>query len=132
MERVLETHDRRTLGVGARNLHRVLDRFSAGVYQERLLGEVTWRDAIHGFGQRDVVLVWRDLHAGVQETINLLVDRRSHGGVTMSHIEAPNAAGKIDEGVAIDIFQQRAFCLGDVNWRSVRKATGNGLLAPLV
>ena len=132
MEGVFETHDRRTLGVGARDLHRVLDGLGAGVQEKRLLGEIAGREPVHGFGQRDVVLVRRDLRAGVQEAINLLVNCGGHRGIAMSHIEAPDASGEIDEGVAIDVFQQRAFRPGDIDRRGVREAARNGLLAPLV
>ena len=49
----------------------------------------------------------------------------------MSHIEAPDASGKIDEDVAIDVFQQRAFGPGDIDRRGVREAARNGLFPPL-
>jgi hypothetical protein len=48
----------------------------------------------------------------------------------MSHIEAPNASGEVDEGVAIDVFDQRAFRPGDIDWRGVRESARNGLLPP--
>ena len=75
---VFEANDRRAPGVGARDLYRVLDSLDAGVQEQGLLGEVAGREPVHGFGKRDVVLVGRDLRAGVQEAIDLLVNRGGH------------------------------------------------------
>ncbi len=68
----------------------------------------------------------------MEEAVHLLVNRADYGGMSMSHIEAADATGKIDERIAVDIFDECAFGLGDVDGRGVREAAGNGLRAAAV
>ena len=76
VECIFESDDAGTLGVSARNLHRILDRFGAAVHEHRLLRELTRSDFVHALGQADVAFVGRDLHAGVQEAIELVASLR--------------------------------------------------------
>jgi hypothetical protein len=66
----------------------------------------------------------------VQEAINLRVNCRRNGWIAMSHIEAPDAAGKIDEDVAVDIFEERAVAVRNVNRGCMVHAARNGLQSP--
>ncbi len=61
-------------GVGARNLHRIFHRFRAGVHEQRLLWKFAGSDFVHPLGKTYVVLVRRDLHAGVEKFIQLIAN----------------------------------------------------------
>ena len=65
VEGVFEAHDCGTLGVGARDLDGVFDGLSASVDQQSFLGKRAGRDGVQLLGERDVVLVRRDLGASV-------------------------------------------------------------------
>jgi len=39
----------------------------------------------------------------VEEAIYLLVNGRGYGGMAMSHIEATNTAGEVDEDIAVNV-----------------------------
>ena len=126
---IFKADDSRTLGVSARNLDCVLDGFRTGVQEKRLLGKLTGRDAVHGLGKRDIVLVRSNLGAGMEKAVHLPVNRRGDGGMPMSHIHAADAAGEIDQDVAVDIFDERAVGPRHVNRCCMREAARNGLFA---
>src|SRR5579872_324215 len=121
---IFERNDARPLRGCPRNLHRVLNRLGATVHKDGLLRELTGRHFVHALGQTHVTLVWRDLHAGVQEMVELIFYCVHHGFATMAHVEAADAAREIKIAVAIDVFQPCVLSLGDINWRAVRKAAG--------
>ena len=87
----------------AGQLDRVLDRLGAAVGEDRLLGEVAGRELVQHLGQADHRLVGRDQRAGVQELLRLRrhrVDDRGRGVADAGHADA---AGEVDEGVAVDV-----------------------------
>ena len=55
---VLEADHRRALGVGASDLHGILDRFGSRIQNQRLLRELARRQLIEPLGEFDVSLVW--------------------------------------------------------------------------
>ena len=126
VEGVFEGDDAGTLGVGARDLDRVLDGLGAAVHEDRLLRKLAGRDFVHALGEADVALVRRDLHAGVQEAVELIFHRVDDRFLAMADVEAADAAGEIEVAVAVDVFEPGVFGLGDVDRRAVRKAAGHG------
>ena len=128
VEGVFEANHSGTLGVSTGDLDHILDGFRAGIDEKGLLGEVAGADAVHTLGQGNVVFIRRDLSASVQEPVYLLMNRRGDGGMAMSRIEAANAAGEVDEDVAVNVFNQRALSLVDVDMGGVREATRHSLL----
>ena len=71
VEGVFKGDDPGAAGVGAGDLDCVLDRLGAGVHEQRLLGKFAGSNFIHALGQTDIIFVRRDLHAGVQEAVEL-------------------------------------------------------------
>jgi len=65
----------------------------------------------------------------VQKTIELPANRFNDGGRAMSSVKAANAAGEIDQPVAVDIFDNRAFSLRDKDRRGVISRLHNSLVA---
>jgi len=129
MKGVFEGDDRGALGVGADDLHGVFDGFSAAVHEKSLLRELAGSDLIHSLGEFDVAFVRRDLHAGVEELVELAADGFDHGLLAMAGVSAADAAGEIDVTVAVDVFKPRVFGFGNVDGRAVRQAAGHGLNA---
>ena len=124
---VLEGDDAGAPGVRARNLHRILHRFRAAIHKESFLGELSGRDLIHALGQTHVIFVGRHLDAGVKKTIGLGLHRGDHRLATMSHIQASDAAGKIQVAVAVHIFEPGIFRLRYIDRCDNRKAARNGV-----
>ena len=89
------------------------------------------RDFVHALGQADVALVGRDLHAGVQEAVELISHGVDDGFLAMADVEAADAAGEIEVAVAVNVFEPGVFGLGNVDGRAVRKAAGHGFGAAL-
>ena len=46
--------------------------------------------------------------------------------VAMSSIQAPNAASKIQEAIAVHVFEPRVLCAGNIHRRRMRKPARNG------
>ena len=131
VKRVFEGDDAGALGVGARNLDRVLDRLGAAVDEDGFLRELARSDFVHALGKPDVALVGRDLHAGVQEAIELVFHRFDDRFLAMPDVEAADASGEVEVAVAVDVFEPGVFRLGDIDGRAVRKAAGHGFRAAL-
>ena len=127
VECVFKGDDAGTLGVGARDLHGVLDRLCATIYEDRFLRELSGSHFIHAFREADVTLVRRDLHAGVEEFVDLVFYSFDDRFLAMADVEASDAAGEIEVAIAIDVFEPRVFGLGDVDRCAVRKSAGHGL-----
>ena len=108
VERALERDHSGALRIGAGELDRVLDRLGAGV-EERGLDRPGDRDERrqplrHG----DVRLVRDDREVGVAEALELLVRGGDDVGVAVADVQAADAAGEVDEDVAVDVGQAHA------------------------
>ena len=81
---------------------------------------------IHALRHPHVALVRGDLHAGVQESIQLSPHRVDHSFPTMADVEAADTPGKIQIAVAVDVFEPGVFRLGNIDGSAVRKPAGHG------
>ena len=108
MEAALERDHRRALRVRARELDRVLDRLRAGVEERRLRRPGDRRPLEQPLGELDVGLVRDDREVGVREALELLLRRGDDLRVRVADVQAADAAGEVDERVAVDVGEQRA------------------------
>ena len=131
MEGIFEGDNAGALGVRAGDLHRVLDGFGTSVHEQSLLRKVAGCELVQPLGEPDVRLIRRDLDAGVKEALGLLVDRIDDAGRAMADVDAADAAGEIDEAIAVDILQRRPFGLGNIDWRGVGQSARNSGIAAL-
>ncbi len=132
VERALERDHRRTLRVRARELDRVLDRFRAGVEERRLRGAGERRDREQPLGERDVHLVRDDREVGVEEARGLLLHGLDDVRMRVADVQAADAAGEVEERVAVDVGQRRApRALGDDDRQVHRERIGDDALLPL-
>ena len=131
VKRVLKADDRLPLRVRPRNLDRILDRFRARVHKQGFLRTPARRQRIQLLADRNVAFIGQHVKAGMQEAIKLATHRVNHRRSAMSGIEAADAAGKIDQAVAVNIFDDRSFSLGNKDGRSMISRPYNGRIPPL-
>ena len=122
VEAVFDAHHAGTSGGVARDLDRVLDRLGAAVHEERLLGERSRRQRREPLRQRDVTLVRRHREGGVGEAIRLPVQRVEHVRVGVADVHHPDATGKIEVHVAVDVGDADAVGGGGKHRRRMRDA----------
>src|SRR6266850_3204614 len=127
---VVETDDRRALGVSARDLDGVLHRLGAGRHQQRLFREIAGNQLVEPLRQSDVGLVGRHAEAGVNELLKLRPDALHYHGRAVPDVFTSDAPGKIDEAIAVHIFDYGAFSLGREHRCGVKYATRDGGLTP--
>jgi hypothetical protein len=106
VERVVERDHGGPSGRDARDLDRILDRFGAGVDQERLRRRLTGPRLVQQAANLDVGLVDPDHEALVKEAVDLFVDRRR--GETVTGVLAAEAAGEVDVLTAVDVPDPRS------------------------
>ena len=113
VEPALEGDHRRPARVAARELDGVLDGLGARV-EERGLGRAGERsERRQPLGVLDVDLVRDDREVGVEEARGLLLHRGDDARVGVADGEAADAAGEVDEAVAVDVGDDRAVALRD-------------------
>ena len=127
MEGALEDDDGGALRVRARELDRVLDRLGAGVEEGRLRRAGERRDRDQPLGERDVDLVRHDREVGVREVRELLLRGLDELRVRVPDVEAADAAGEVDERVAVDVGERRASPLLDDDRERDRERVGDHL-----
>ena len=103
VEGAVEADHGRAAGGQLRDLDRVLDRLGAGVEERGLLGAGDGRPFEQPLGQLDVGLVRHHREVGVQEAVDLGVQRGRHRLVGVPHVQAADAAGPVQEGVAVHV-----------------------------
>ena len=131
VERALEADHRGAAGVGARELDRVLDRLGAGVEERRLGRPAERREREQALGQRRVDLVRDDREVGVREALELLLRGLDDVRVGVADVQAADAAGEIDERVAVDVGQRGAAGLGGGDREGDRERRGDAGAEPL-
>ena len=131
MEAALEADHGRPARVAARELDRVLDRLGAGVEERRLGRAGERRDRVEPLGVLDVDLVRDDREVGVEEARGLLLHRRDDARMRVADVEAADAAGEVDERVAVDVGDGRAAALGDHDRQVEPERVGDHPLLPL-
>ena len=131
VEGALEDDDGGALRVRARELDRVLDRLRAGVEERRLRRAGERRDRDQALGERDVDLVRHDREVGVREARELLLRGLDELRVRVADVEAADAAGEVDERVAVDVGERRAAPLLDDDRDGDRERAGDHLVLAL-
>jgi hypothetical protein len=121
-----EAQDARALRVRPRDLDRVLHRLGARVREQRLLREVARRDLVEQLAQRDVRLVRRDERARVEQPPGLRVDRRDDLRRAVPGGRHADAAGEVDQRVAVDVVDQRALGAVDDDVGRAREPARDG------
>ena len=96
-----EADDAGAAGVVAGDLDRVLDRLGAGRGKDRLFREIPRHQRVQPFRQRDVILVWHDLMAGMGEAVQLGAHGLDDAGMAVAGIHDRDACGKVDIAVAV-------------------------------
>jgi hypothetical protein len=128
VEAALEGDHCGPLGVRARELDRVLDRLGARV-EERRPGRPRDRSKrAEALRQRDVDLVRDDGEVGVAEVRKLLLGGLDDPRVRVADVEAADAAGEVDERVAVDVGQGRPAALRGHDGQVDRQRLGDHLL----
>src|SRR5207344_712724 len=73
-----------------------------------LLGAGDRRPLDQPLGQLDVGLVRQDREIGVEEPVDLRVEGRRDARIPVAHVQAADATGPVEEGVAVDIGDRAA------------------------
>ena len=110
-----ETNDRWPPGVLARQLDGVLHGLGAAVGENRLLAEVSRSELVQELRKPDIRLVRRHQRAWMDALRSLLLNGPDHGSRRMPHGQHADAAGQIDERVAVGVENQTAIRAVDDN-----------------
>jgi hypothetical protein len=125
VEPALERDHGGAAGEGARELDRVLDRLGAGVEERRLRRGAKRRGLDESLGEGDVGLVGDDREVGVGELCKLLLRGFHDARMGVADVEAADAAGEVDERVAVDVGERRAAALRDHDRQEDRQRLGD-------
>ena len=131
MEGPLERDHAGPLRVRARELDRVLDRLGAGVEEGRLRRARERRDRDQPLGELDVDLVRHDREVRVREARELLLRGFDDSRVRVPDVQAADAAGEVDERIAVDVCDRRAAALRREDGMDERKRSGDHALLAL-
>ena len=121
----LEHDQRLPPGVGAGELDRRLDRLGAAAEQHALLRKVARCHGVEQFADGHVGFVGGDDRTDVDQPLRLLGDRRDHLGGRMTDGQGPDAARKIEQGVAVCVGHRRAAAGNHGELRQVGCAAGD-------
>ena len=110
---VVEHDDGRTPGVGAGDLHGVLDGLGPGGEQRGALLVVAGGQPVQRLGHADDAVVLGDHEAGVGEPRRLVGHGAGHLGGGGADAGDRDAGGQVDQPVAVDVDQQRALRVVD-------------------
>ena len=131
MEGAFERDHPGPLRVRARELDRVLDRLGAGVEEGRLRGAGERRHREQPLGELHVDLVRDDREVRVREARELLLRGLDDSRVRVPDVQAADAAGEVDERVAVDVGDRRAAALGCEDRMDERERSGDHALLAL-
>jgi hypothetical protein len=123
---VLEHGHAAAAGVLARDLHAVLDRFGSRVDQHGLLGEVARGVLGQELGDAHVLLVGRDGEERVDDLAELPPRRGHDVVVSVPDRRDADAGAEVEEGVVVDIHQDRPVRPGDEHRQGARDACAHG------
>ena len=129
MEPCVERDHGRAAGRDSCDLDRILDCLGARVEERgsRRAGERD--DPTEPLGELDVHGVRHDREVGVDELGRLLLDRLDDARVAVAHVADTDAAGEVDERVAVDVRDRRVQSLGSEHRQVHPEGLRNGALA---
>ena len=128
MEGALEDHDALTLLMGAGDVDGGLDCLGPGVHQDRLLREIARSELVEALGHLDERLVGRDDRAHVDQLGGLLLEGRHDPLRSVANRQDPDAAGQVDELIAVDIDHHGAMSRIDADRGQLGVALRSGRL----
>ena len=131
VEPALEADHGRPARVAARELDGVLDGLGARVEERGLDRAGERRERGEPLGVLDVDLVRDDREVGVEEARGLLLHRRDDARVGVADVEAADAAGEVDEAVAVDVGDGRAAAVRDHDREVEAERIGDDPLLPV-
>ncbi len=131
VKRIFKTNHRRPFRVSARNLDSVLHGFCAGIHKHGLLRKFSRRQRIQLFRNGNIALVRRHAEAHMEILLHLLANRVQHACVSVPNVQAADAARKIDEAVAIDVFNYRSFRFRREHRRCMKRSSCHSCIAPV-
>ena len=103
----------------------VLDALGAAVGEDRLLAERAGRDLVEQLGEPHVRLVGRDQRADVDELPRLVGNRLDDRRRRVPDGHHADAAGEVDQRVAVDVEDERAFGAFDDDVGGAAEPGGN-------
>ena len=118
MKGILESNDRGTPGVQACDFDGIFYRLRTSVEEGCLLFTPARRNRVHQLGKLHIVFVRGNRKARMNEVRGLLLNSTDDGLRGMTGIQAADATGKIQEAVAVDIFDNGAVRRLDENRKS--------------
>ena len=99
--------------VSARDFDRCLDCFGAAVEQHALFGMAAWGHGVEQLGDFDIDFIGGHNRTGVDHRLRLRLNRGDNGGMIVAQRLHANPAGKVEQGIAIDIGDRRTQRRGD-------------------
>ena len=129
VERAGERDDALPVREAARDLHGVFRRFGAGRHEQRLARRPA-DERGEPLGERDVLVVHRDLTGHVRQARQLIRDGAHDRGMAMADVQHADAGGEVEVLAAVGVPDARAFGADDGDRMRNRKATGNRRRAP--
>ena len=126
VETATEGDHRGSSGVVSRDLHGVLDRLGAGREEDRLPRSRPGRQIVQAFGEGDIVLVGRDLEAGVREPCELRRHGPLHLRVQVPGVEHGDTRAEVDVAATLDIPDLAVGCALGVDLEGISDTPGDG------
>ena len=108
VESMIEHNDALALREVAGDLDRVLDRLGSGIREHGAARPGPRDQPVQSFGQRHVRLAHGDVETRVREPFQLLAHRLEDRGIGVARVEHRQSGPQIDQGVPIDVTDDRA------------------------
>ena len=128
---VFEGNDRGSPSVRARDLHGVFRRFGASGHKQSFLRTLPRHDCIQLLANCDVAFIRQHVEAGMQELVKLTAHSINDGGSAVPGVKAANAAGEVDQAIAVHVFDDGTFRLRNKDRRGVVGGLHDCGVAPL-
>jgi hypothetical protein len=131
VETVLKAHHSLPAGIMSRHFDCVFDGLGSAVHQKRPLRVTTGSDTVEPLGELDIGLVGSHWKAHMGKLVELALDRVDHLGVPVTRVHHADASAEVDEPVAVNVGQHRAFGMRHRHRSDGRHPAGDCLGAAL-